>query len=120
MKNYFILLLFISIISSSCKQLAPDKLFYENAELLDIKRDDDSQYHLLVKYSDGSVESVADVKCSIKMGEYNPSAEMPFVKWESYSTKGTLSAWKGNSSNYSSVPIKIYLPINYQIPLIND
>lgn len=120
MKNYFIYILFICIIFSSCKRLPPDELFYKKAELLDIKRDDDSQYHLLVKYSDGSVESLADVKCSIKMGEYNPSAGMPFVKWENYNTNGVMEGWRANSTDYSHVPIKIYLPVNYQIPLIND
>ena len=114
----FILLSVITL--SSCKRLSPDKLFYKKAEVLEIKRDDESQYHLLIKYPDGSVESLADVKCSIKMGNYTPSSDIPFVKWGNYNTTGTMEGWRVNSTDYSYMPILIYLPANYQIPLFND
>lgn len=119
--NHMAFLFILSIpLFYSCKCGSPDELFYKKAEILDIKRDDESQYHLLIKYEDGSVESIADAKCSLKMGDYTPSCTMPFVKWENCNNQGILEAWEPNSSNYSSIPIIVSLPNDYKIELFND
>ncbi len=103
-----------------CNQ-QPDKLFYKRAYILDIKRDDESQYHLLVRYMDGSAESVADVHCKLIMGDkYCPFAEMPFVNWDNGDKKGILKGWEYSSSIFSGMPIIVYLPLDYKIELIND
>ena len=124
MKNnniIYTLILFITLLLPSCDCGREDELFYKKADILDIKRDDESQYHLLVRYEDGTTESVADVKCTIKMGDYEPKANMPFVRWESCNgLKGALNAWNPNSSKYSYLPIDITLPIDYKIELFND
>jgi predicted HAD superfamily hydrolase len=104
----------------SCVYHKPDQLFYKKAEILDIRRDDESQYHILLKYEDGTVQSVADVGANIKMGNYKPTAEMPFVNYENHLSKGTLSAWRVNTTDYSSVKIKVWLPLNYNIKLFVD
>lgn len=98
----------------------PDELFYKKADILDVKRDDESQYHILVRYEDGTTESVADVNAIIKMGNYKPTAEMPFVKWDNGNKKGTIKAWHINSTNYSYMNIQVYLPLDYKIELFND
>lgn len=115
-KTLFILA--ILLIGCNCEK--PDRLFYKKAEILDIKRDDESQYHLLLKYEDGTVESIADVRCSLKMGNRTASADVPFAEWENCNNKGVLAAYGANSSNYSSMYILIYLPDNYNISLFND
>lgn len=104
----------------SCVYKKPERFFYKKAEILDIRRDDESQYHILVKYEDGTVQSVADVRADLKMGNYKPTAEMPFVSYESINAKGTIGAWTVNTTDYSSVKIKVWLPVNYKIELFND
>lgn len=118
MKKLFYLL--ISILALSCQSEKPDVLFYKRAEVLDIKRDDESQYHLLIKYENGSVESLADVQCYIHMGHFKPCIDMPFVKWDNGNRAGTLEAWKSNSTSYSYMSIDVYLPNDYKIELFND
>ena len=98
----------------------PDELFYKKADILDIKRDDESQYHILVRYEDGTTKSVADVNAIVKMGNYKPTAEMPFVKWDNGNNKGTLEGWSVNSTTYSYMNIQVYLPLDYKIELFND
>lgn len=114
-----VIALMLAVVLTSCDS-KPDELFYKKAEILDIKRDDESQYHLLVRYEDGTTESVADVNCTVKMGNYKPFAEMPFVKWDNGNTKGTLEGWRVNSTSCSCINIQIYLPLHYNIQLFND
>lgn len=98
----------------------PDELFYKKADILDIKRDDESQYHILVRYEDGTTEGVADVNATIKMGNYKRTVEMPFVRWDNGNKKGTLEGWRVNSTTYSYMNIQVYLPLDYKIELFND
>lgn len=115
------IIILLTQFTTSCDCSKEDELFYKKATVIDINRDDESQYHLLVRYEDGTTESVADVKCSIKMGDYQPTANMPFVKWGACSgRKGVLNAWNPNSTKYSYMDIEITLPIDYKIELFND
>lgn len=116
-RHFFYALLAVVLLGCNSK---PDELFYKKADILDIKRDDESQYHLLVRYEDGTIESVADVNATVKMGDYKPKAEMPFVKWDNGNKKGTLEGWRVNSSTYSYMNIQVYLPLDYKIELFND
>ena len=110
----------LAVVLYSCRNSKPDELFYKKADILDIKRDDESQYHLLVRYEDGTTESVSDVKATIKMNDYKPKAEMPFVKWDNGNKKGTVEGWRVNSTDYSYINIQVYLPLDYEIELFND
>lgn len=112
--------LLLAVVLYSCGNNKPDQLFYKKADILDIKRDDESQYHLLVRYENGTIESVADVNATVKMGDFESKAEMPFVKWDNGYKKGTLEAWRGNSTDYSYMNIQVYLPLDYKIELFND
>jgi hypothetical protein len=110
----------LAVVLYSCGNSKPDELFYKKADILDIKRDDEGEYHLLVRYEDGTTESVADVRATIKMGDYRPKAGMPFVKWDNGNKKGTLEGWRVNSTDYSYMDIQVYLPLDYKIELFND
>lgn len=113
--TYFFLL--IILVLSACNR-NHDRLFYKKAEILDIKRDDDSQFHLLVKFSDGTVESYADAHGTIKMGEYTPSAKIPFVKCGD--CKKDHNAMRWNDTKYHYEGIIIYLPVGHKIDIIID
>ena len=122
--NAIVAILIISFVifqGTKCKgNSKPDKLYYKSAQVLDIKRDDESQYHLLVRYSNGITESIADAQCTIRMGDYKATAELPFAKWDTGKKKGTVGAWEYNSTSYSRMKIKVYLPLDYNIKLFND
>lgn len=98
-----------------------DELFYESGELLDIKRDDEGQFHLQVLLSGGRVITAFDAKCEITMGNYSPTAQLPYIKYMYNNEINYMSAWPWNSGRqYSEVPIKIYIPTGYKIPLFED
>lgn len=118
MKKLFYLL--ICILSFSCTPGKPDQLFYKHAEVLDIKRDDEGQYHMLVKFSDGQVKSLADVKCLIYMKDIKPCADLPYCKWDNGNNSGIMEAWELNSTDYSYEYVNVYLPNDYKIELFND
>lgn len=117
-----ILILCFSLPMIGCffQQQKKDELFHEKAELLDIKRDDDGQYHLLIKKSSGELVTVADDYSKVFLGNYNPHVELPYVKWYNYSDSGILKGWMVNSSDIPLQGIKVYLPSNYIIELFND
>lgn len=114
-----ILILFTATLLG-CKYKNTDQLFYKNAQVLEIKRDDESEYHLLVRFQDGSVKSMSDVRCDIKTGHFAPMAVVPFVKWDNGYKKGTFEAWKYNQTAYNYMDIIVCLPLDYKIELFAD
>lgn len=112
-KMKLVFLLLALIIGCDCGE---DKLSYKKAELLDIRRDDDAE----LRYKSGEVIAYNDVyNYKIYTGNYQKEVKMPFVNWESCTTKGVLRAWIINTTEYYE-PIEIYLPRNYEIPFFND
>lgn len=121
LKTTFALLLLTTLFLTSCDCGKEDRLFYEKTEVLDIKRDDDGELHLLLKYENGRVVSLPDIHSyNLFMNDSIASAELPFVEWENCNNKGVLSAWRTNSTDYSNIAIRIHVPKNYEITLFND
>lgn len=83
-----------------------EKRFYKTAEIIDVVRDDDAEYHLLVKYKNGTVESFSDVRGIVKMGNYTPTVELLFYR-------------SGKTERFHK-RAKIYLPSNYKIEFHQD
>lgn len=84
---------------------------------MDIRRDDDGEYHLLVRFEDGVTISVADANCDIKMGNYPPTAEMPYIKKDNNGKELILEGWGMNGNRRSII---VQLPLETKIDLIND
>lgn len=99
-----------------------DELFYKSGTILDIRRDDESQFYLLVRLEDNSVISINDAWCDIKMGNYKtPKAKLPYVNsYDIDNHKTVLECWEATSSKYSRLHIKVYLPENMVIALFKD
>ena len=98
-----------------------DKLFFVKADLLDIQRDDDGQFHILIKYETGEVIAIEDISnYKILQGDYKPSVEMPYVKWDNCTKSGILRAWGANSTDFSGESIRIFIPEGYTIELFDD
>lgn len=109
------------VIIVGCANEKPDTLFIKKAEILDIKRDDDGDYQLLVRFEDSTIISCADVRCCIKMGNHKKSyAIFPFVNFDDNHKMINAPAWGYNPTPYRYLCINVYLPYGSKIPLFVD
>lgn len=100
-----------------------ETVFYKTGKVLDIKRDDDGEYHLLVILKNNQVISLNNVKCNLYYTNNKNIAILPYVKIRNTTYRKIESAWGYNSSKNGKnffKPVKVYLPKNYKIPLIVD
>jgi len=117
-----VLSIVIPICNSEYDCFKEDELFYKNGEILNIRMDDDGEYHLLVKYKDNEIVSFHDIyNARVKyIAGCTPIVSVPFVRWEDCSSRGVIKATTCNSTDYSLQEILIYLPSTKEIEFFDD
>ncbi len=110
----------IAVILGGCCE-SKESLIYERAKLLNIIRDDDGQIHMTVKLEkSGQVYNINDLgNYDMFMGNYAPSAEVPFVSIDGCENSRLINAWN-TETTFGYQQIKIYLPEDYAISLFDD
>lgn len=97
------------------------ELIYKKAEILDIKRDDDGELHLLIRYDNENTILIHDLyEYDLKTGNYGCEAELPYkIYYEGDSITKETEGWTNDGWGKPD-KIKIYLPSDYKIELFDD
>ncbi|MFT7614319.1 MAG: hypothetical protein ACI9J3_003301 [Parvicellaceae bacterium] len=105
----------------------PDELIYKEAILMDIKRDDESEYHIMFRLNEtGEVISIYDKRnVKIWMGDYEPRILLPYGKYKHCEDSGSVAVYDyriqgKNPTKFYNETVKIYLPTDHEIGFFDD